>query len=158
MTRRFERLGNDACGRRRQRRAITLVPTSATGSYPLLAGLTEACDRSDCVVRKAKTCLGAELTMRPGPNLHDGPPSKMPFLLVAEPAIRPRSRGKCGRQLDSLVLSPILAIGHEGTQVLPNCWQPPAPLRVSRAVSLVRKIEYPSWLSPLPRTDYIDLL
>lgn len=88
--------------------------------------------------------LGAELTMRPGPNPHDGPLSKMPFLLVAEPAIRPRSRDKCGRQLDSLVLSPILAIGHEGTQVLPNCWQPPAPSRVSRAVSLVREIEYPS--------------
>ena len=57
----------------------------------------------------------SELTMKPGPNLHDGPLSKTPFLLVAEPAIRPGSRGKCGRLIDSLVLSPILAIGHKGT-------------------------------------------
>jgi len=52
----------------------------------------------------------------------------MPFLLVSEPANRPGRRGKCGRLPDSLVLSPILAIGREGTQALPNCWRQSAAL------------------------------
>jgi hypothetical protein len=107
---------------------------------------------------QTKSRVGDDLTMRAGPNPHDGPHLRMPFLLVAEPANRPRSRGKCGRLPDSLVLSPILAIGREGTRALPRNWQQFAPLRASHAVSLVREIEHPSWSSPSPKTDYIDLL
>jgi len=53
---------------------------------------------------QSKTCLGAEFTMRPGPNLHDGLLSKMPFLLFEEAANRLKNRDKRGRLLDSLDL------------------------------------------------------
>lgn len=42
--------------------------------------------------------------MRPGPNLHDGLLSKMPFLLFEEAANRLKNRDKRGRLLDSLDL------------------------------------------------------